>query len=396
MKIALAHKRLELRGGTERVLYRTAEGLRDRGHEVHLFCHQFRIPVPRGVWGHQVPGIARPRSARALIFALLAPRVIAKHACDVVLSFDRILSQDIFRSSEGPRKVLLEKLKNHSGMLRKIWYSISLYHQLLVGIEKLQVLGNRSGKLIANSEQTKQEFIEVYGIPEDQIVVIHNGVDTGRFNPRRRLKEGRKLREALGIPRRASVVLFVGTGFRRKGLSRLLDLWERRELPGVYLLVVGNDARLDRYRKRWSEERQVIFAGRQEKVEDYYACGDLLVLPAVQEAFGNVVLEALASGLPVVASAEVGAMNGMNGPLAEGIVSDPDDPAELKAKILKMLERRRWPLLAREARQAAEQYTWDKYLDRMEQTLFECCGKSVPSRNQIATNSIWSSFGRSP
>ena len=49
MKIALVHKRLELRGGTERVLYRTAEGLRDRGHEVHLFCQQFRVPIPQGV-----------------------------------------------------------------------------------------------------------------------------------------------------------------------------------------------------------------------------------------------------------------------------------------------------------------------------------------------------------
>jgi UDP-glucose:(heptosyl)LPS alpha-1,3-glucosyltransferase len=387
MKIALAHKRLELRGGTERVLYRTAEGLRDRGHEVHLFCHEFRIPVPRGVWGHQVPGIARPRSARALMFALLAPRVIAKHACDVVLSFDRILSQDIFRSSEGPRKVLLEKLKNHSGMLRKIWYSISLYHQLLVGIEKLQVQGNRSGKLIANSEQTKQEFIEVYGIPEDQIVVIHNGVDSVRFNPRRRLKEGKKLREDLGIPRRAPVVLFVGTGFRRKGLSRLLELWERRELPGVYLLVVGNDARLPRYRKRWSGEKEVIFAGRQENVEDYYACANLLVLPAIREAFGNVVLEAMASGLPVIISGDVGAAAGVKGPLSEGILSNPNDSAELKDKILRMLERERWASLAREARLAAEKYNWENYLDRVEQTLLECCGQHFPAKDRAATAS---------
>lgn len=48
MKIALAHKRLELRGGAERVLYLTAKGLRDRGHEVHLFCQRFRFPSFRG------------------------------------------------------------------------------------------------------------------------------------------------------------------------------------------------------------------------------------------------------------------------------------------------------------------------------------------------------------
>lgn len=388
MKIALAHRRLELRGGTERVLYRTAEGLRDRGHEVHLFCQQFRIPVPAGVRGHRVPGIARPRSVRALLYALLAPRVIAQSACDVVLSFDRILSQGIFRSGEGPRKLLLEKLKRHSGIVKKLWYSISLYHHLVVSIEKLQVRGNKSGKIIAICEQNKREFIQLYGIPEEQVLVIYNGVDCVRFNPLRRFGEGKKLREDLNIPSAASVVLFVGTGFRRKGLNRLLSLWERRELPGVYLLVVGKDARLARYRRRWSKEREVIFAGPQEKVEDYYACANILVLPAIQEAFGNVVLEAMASGLPVVASGDVGAMEVFNGALRDGILSNPDDPAELKAKILRMLDRASWTSRAREARETAEKYTWDNYLDRVEQTLRECCRRTFPPESQTATNSI--------
>lgn len=282
MKIALAHKRLELRGGTERVLYRTAEGLRDRGHEIHLFCQQFRIPPPPGVWAHRVPGFSRPRSLRALTFAMIAPKVIAKHNCDVVMSFDRILMQDTFRSGGGPRKILLEKMKKHGGFVRKLWYSIGLYNYLVVGIENLQVRGNKSGKIIAVGEQTKREFMETYDIPEEQIVVIHNGVDTVRFNPQRRLNEGKKLRENLRIPSDAPVVLFIGTGFRRKGLQRLLGLWELHELPGVYLLVVGNDARLSTYRTRWSREKEVIFAGPQENVEDYYACADVLVLPAIR------------------------------------------------------------------------------------------------------------------
>ena len=372
MKIALVHKRLELRGGTERVLYRTAEGLRDRGHEVHLFCLQFRVAIPQGVWGHRVPGIWWPRSARVLTFAMLAPKVIAKENCDVVMSFDRILSQDIFRSGGGPRKVLLEKMKGHSGLVRKLWYSMSLYHHLVVRIENLQVRNNQRGKIIVVCDQMKKEFIEVYGIPEERIVVIHNGVDASRFDPRRRLHEGKKVRAELKIPSEAPVVLFVGTGFRRKGLHRLLGLWGRHELPGVYLLVVGHDARLSYYRRRWSRHKKVIFAGPQEKVEDYYACADLLVLPAIQEAFGNVILEAMASGLPVVTVAGVGAMDHVNGALTDGILSNPDDPTELKTKILRMLDRERRSLLAREARETAEKYTWDNYLDRLEQTLREC------------------------
>jgi UDP-glucose:(heptosyl)LPS alpha-1,3-glucosyltransferase len=213
-------------------------------------------------------------------------------------------------------------------------------------------------------------------MPEDRIMVLHNGVDLDRFHPKRRLHEGRKLRTQLNIPADAPVVLFVGRGFRRKGLDRLLALWQRNKMPGVCLLVVGHDAKLSHYRKRWSCKNEVIFAGPQEKIEDYYAAADLLVLPAIQEAFGNVTLEALASGLPVVTVAGVGAMDHVNGLLCEGILSDPDDPAELKAKILRMLDPRRWPCLAREARQTAAQNTWDHYFDQLENILLDCSRQS--------------------
>lgn len=372
MKIGLAHKRLELRGGTEWVLYRTAEGLRDRGHEIHLFCQQFRIPPPPGVFAHYVPGFSRPRTLRALTFAMIAPKIIAKHNCDIVMSFDRILTQDIIRSGGGPRKMLLEKMKEHAGIVRRLWYSISLYNRLVMYIENLQIKGNKSGKIIAVSEQTKREFMKLYDIREEQTVVIHNGVDAIRFNPQRRLNEGKKLRKDLNVPSDAPVVLFVGTGFRRKGLQRLLGLWEQDQLPGVYLLIVGNDARLSSYRRRWSRKSEVIFAGPQGNVEDYYSCADLLVLPAIQEAFGNVVLEAMASGLPVLTAAGVGAMEVFNGVLRDGILSNPDDPVELKTKILRMMDRAHWSFLAREARETAVKYTWDNYLDRIEQTLIEC------------------------
>ena len=58
MKIAPAHKRLDLRGGTELDFYRTAKGLRDLGHEVHLFCAEFKIPAPEGTFAHKVPVVA--------------------------------------------------------------------------------------------------------------------------------------------------------------------------------------------------------------------------------------------------------------------------------------------------------------------------------------------------
>jgi UDP-glucose:(heptosyl)LPS alpha-1,3-glucosyltransferase len=370
MKIALAHKHFDLRGGTERVLYRTAKGLKDRGHEVHLFCGQFRIPPPPGVVGHPVPYLPWPRTARLLSFALLAPRFIARHSCDVVMSFDKMARQDVFRSGGGPHRLFLEKMIRHSRPWRRLWYRVSPYHPSMISIERYQLgpLGTR--KIIAVCQLVKRELMEAYGVPENKIVVIHNGVDLERFHPRTRQERGKRTRNTLGIAPHDSVVLFVGTGFRRKGLDRLLQLWALPELKGIYLLIVGNDARLAYYRRRWNRGK-ILFVGAQQVVEDYFAAADLFVLPSVQEAFGNVVLEALASGLPVLTVEGVGATDKLDGPLREGILADPDDAEELKSKILKLLDPDSWPLYSREARRVAERYSWEDYLDQVEKCLYE-------------------------
>ena len=139
MKIALAHRQLELKGGTERVLYRTAEGLRDRGHEVHLFCGAFRIPPPPGVAAHRVPCLHWPRTLRLLSFAFWAPKVMARFQCDVVMSFTRMVKQDIFRSGGGPHRAFIDKMMRSSGILRRLWYRLSPYHRCVLAIERRQL-----------------------------------------------------------------------------------------------------------------------------------------------------------------------------------------------------------------------------------------------------------------
>ena len=81
------HKRLDLKGGTEKDLYRTAEGLRDLGHDVHLFCGEYGVPPPHGVLHHHVAVIPFGRTLRLWSFAMHAPKVVAAVGCDVVVSF---------------------------------------------------------------------------------------------------------------------------------------------------------------------------------------------------------------------------------------------------------------------------------------------------------------------
>jgi UDP-glucose:(heptosyl)LPS alpha-1,3-glucosyltransferase len=374
VKIALAHKRLDRRGGTETILYRTAEGLRDLGHDVHLFCGEFHIPPPAGTSIHKVPYWPLGRTARLLSFAFLSPKVIKRHGCDVVLGFGRMGSQDILRSGGGTHKLFLEKMAETGDLKRKLWYRLSPYHRCLLALEKHQFSAGSFKKVIAISEQVKKEIVGVYSVPPQNVAVIYNGIDLEQFHPRNRKVWSSEVRLRFGIPEGRPLVLFVGNGFRRKGLDVLLKAWAAPSLQDFFLLVVGSDPAMARYIRQARGQGlagRVIFAGRDTGVERYYGAAELFALPSFQEAFGHSSLEALASGLPILVSARSGSSEILEGELREGIVQNLADPLELPRRIVQLLDQERWPHLSAAARRVAERYSWKRYFAQLESLLHE-------------------------
>jgi UDP-glucose:(heptosyl)LPS alpha-1,3-glucosyltransferase len=219
----------------------------------------------------------------------------------------------------------------------------------------------------------KQELLATYAVPEEKVTVIYNGVDHNRFHPGLRDRFRRTIRKQWQIPLDAPVVLFVGNSFYRKGLDRLLKVWRLPQMKQTYLVVIGDDARGSRYRALAEQQAsgRVVFVGRRDDVECYYGAADLLALPAVKEAFGNVVLEALASGLPAVVSRNVGAAEVLKGGLAEGIVVHPEDPEEIATQLLAMLERSLDPSFSSAARKLGKEYSWKNHFNKLDRFLKE-------------------------
>ena len=376
MKIALVHKRLDLGGGTERDLYKTVEGLRDLGHDVHLFCAEYGIAPPAGVSAHRVQVLPLGRTVRLWSFAFAVPKLLRRYPCDVVVNFGRMLSQDVIRSGGGSHRVFLQKLGEAGGVRRRLWQKISIYHRSLLALEKRQFQAGHYKKILAVSETVKEELRIAYGVQQGSIVVIYNGVDHERFHPSLRDQFRRSVRTEWRIPLDTPTVLFVGSGFRRKGLDRLLRVWQSPRMRDICLLIVGDDAQLDKYKAAVQGQGiNVVFAGRQQEVHKYYGAADVVALPAVQEAFGNVVLEGLASGLPVVVSRAVGAAEVLRGSLAEGIVADPEDPDEIETKLLTMLKRSSGSDIRNEARELAEEYSWQNHFLKLQGFLEELVQK---------------------
>ena len=158
--------------------------------------------------------------------------------------------------------------------------------------------------VVALSASEADTLRRVYGRVRSRIVVIPNGVDLNAFRPPSEERR-RSARADFRLDDDARVVLFIGHEFARKGLDQTIDALVHA--PSVLLLVVGGNAQaIDAARARASSlgvAERVLFVGTRTDVSLFFAAADMFVLASAYEANALVILEALASGLPVVCTA---------------------------------------------------------------------------------------------
>ena len=184
------------------------------------------------------------------------------------------------------------------------------------------------------------------------------------------------MRRQHGIPDSAFVLLFVGSGFERKGLRYLIEAAEMLDAP-VTLLVVGKGP-AEKYRRMIKKQR-VIFCGPRKEIERYYAAADVFVFPTVYEPFGNVHLEALASGLPVITTRQSGAADiledGKNGFVVQG----PEDAGAISRRIRALMDSGLLVSMGREARKLAEEFTFARHMRETLQLYSDIMGEKQAS-----------------
>jgi UDP-glucose:(heptosyl)LPS alpha-1,3-glucosyltransferase len=222
--------------------------------------------------------------------------------------------------------------------------------------------------VLAVSVLSRQEILTTYPqLRPEAIAVLHYGVDVACFHPARRPRDGAAVRSELGVGREQPVVLLVGSGFRRKGVDTLLQVWEREPPSGAALVIVGNDQHLAaRQRQARALRGPVVFTGPRADVERFYAAADLFALPSLYEGCPVAILEALASGVPVVTSRSTGAPELLTGALADLLVDDPRDAAAVAARLAWGLASERREALGRAARAAGEAASLDRSVDAVE------------------------------
>ena len=202
----------------------------------------------------------RNRIARESGFALEAAAHFAQF--DIVQSHERIPGATIFRAGDGVHATWLEQYGRILSPLARWAQSLSRYHRYILQAEAQMFTHPQLRKVICNSKMVRDDIARRFGLPDDKLTVIYNGVDTVQFSPEVRALSQR---DALGIPPDAPVLAYVGSGFSRKGVATALRVqppspspWtEWRKSYRRFIVICC----AERHRRRLSPSRPAYIRG---------------------------------------------------------------------------------------------------------------------------------------
>ena len=339
-------------GGVEVYLKGLAEGLLGEGHRVVLLG---TAEWPAAEW----PGgeILRCRGGKLAEYAADAERHLSAPGArfDLTLSVEKVPGCDIYRTDEGLHAAWLDQRSRYLGAWARVFQRIRPAHREKLQLEREIFRPERTRRVISISEKITRETGEYYGYPAGRVTLVRNGVRSVKVPSDAERAAARRL---LNLGDSEKTVLFVGTGWERKGLRFALRAVEKLRDPNVRLLVAGR-GNVRRYASPVAR-----FLGSVRVMPPVYAAADLLVVPSVFEPFSLAALEALASGVPVITSRAAGVSEIMKPGIHGEVVSDPSDITALTEAIRGWLSLMGDPLRAAAARAACASLAAEYSLER--------------------------------
>jgi UDP-glucose:(heptosyl)LPS alpha-1,3-glucosyltransferase len=330
-RLAIVRQKYRPDGGAERFVARALEALEKQDLELNVITRSWQGEINPNWNIHICNPIKWGRISRERGFAIAARELWQDQKFDLVQSHERIPGCDIYRAGDGVhRRWLLQRARIMPTWRRKLLFA-NHYHRYVMCAERAMYAAPELKAVICNAEMIKREIMADFSVPEEKIRVIYNAIDNQRFVPADEALR-HALRQKLSIPSNATCLIYVGSGFERKGLAAAIRAVAATD---NYLLVIGQDKAERKYRALAASlgcQNRIYFMGLQNQTLPFYQAADGLLLPTQYDPFPNVILEAMACGLPVITSTTCGGAEFIT-PGKNGFVCDAFDLKSLTLAI---------------------------------------------------------------
>jgi glycosyltransferase involved in cell wall biosynthesis len=409
MRIAVISPFLDRSHGTERVIIEQLEKFPSGpDNEIHIYAQRVqdlrgaaiwkpdqRTPSTGHLFWHSVPSVPGPHLLQYIFWFFANSIRRSSDRSHNATNYDVTYSPGINAFDADAIAVHIVFHEFHHQVISELnfretavtdWPRLihrRLYYRLIMALEK-KIYRNPKVFLAAVSSLVAQQ-LEKYFQRKD-VRVIRNGVDVEHLSPSNRLARRSSAREQFGLSAADFTLLLIGNDWKKKGLDGLLRaLAEIQELPWKFI-VVGNDERApyERVIRHYEMSHRVIFVAPSPDVLKFYAAVDAYVGPSLEDAYGLPVLEAMACGLPVLASSQAGVSEIIDDGINGIILRDPRDTRELLSALRHLITD---PVLCRklggEAARIAQNHTWARNAQSTWEWLNEVARNKISVQQRI-------------
>ncbi len=235
-------------------------------------------------------------------------------------------------------------------------------HKAIIPIANRLLKIYRDCDLTLVPSKAMKDFLLDWGVEEHQLKIWKRGVSQKQFNPASRDESWRR---SIGLEGKKSI-LFVSRLVKYKSIDTLADTYQlfKERNNNVQFVITGDGPDAEYLKEKMPD---AVFTGKktEEELAMIYASNDIFMFPSVTETFGNVVLEALASGLPVVAAAEGGPLDIVNDH-ENGFLVKPRDAEAFYQKLNHLVEDDELRAkMSRSATEYAGTQSWDNIVDQL-------------------------------
>ena len=343
MKLAFCLFKYFPYSGLSRDFLRVLQECHRRGHELHVYVSEWQGERPKGIEINVLTVLPLANHTQNASFYNQFKQKVTLNDFDAVIGFNKMPGLDIYY---GADYCYIARAVPRYGNL----YRFTPRYHNFYSFERAVFDIRSSTTILSLSEREKGVYQQHYGTPENRFELLPPTLDIGRKLSKPAAEVRQSKRQELEISADDNLLLFIGSGFKTKGLDRAIEAVG--SLPDelrnkTRLLVIGQDSE-QTFRRLVSKlglSAQVRFMGGRDDILEIMTAGDLLIHPAYSETAGTVLIEAIAAGLPVLATDVCGFAPHISKADAGVVLRSPFEQKELDEKLAQMMqseERKRW------------------------------------------------------